>query len=93
MQSSWTQPGLNLFGSILRGLLRIQIPSFPNAPIGNPEKTHALTVAQMLSWQAGVKLACRRWCSRSALHADGNFMSHRTVGYYLKRNTDVLVAL
>ena len=38
MQSSGTQPALNLFGSILRGLLRIQIPSFPNAPIGNPEK-------------------------------------------------------
>ena len=25
MQSSWTQPSVNLFGSILRSLLRIQI--------------------------------------------------------------------
>ena len=38
MHSSRTQPAQNFFGSILRGLLRIQIPSFPNAPIGNPEK-------------------------------------------------------
>jgi hypothetical protein len=38
MQSSGSQPALNFFGSILRGLLCIQILSFPNAPIGNPEK-------------------------------------------------------
>jgi len=44
MQSSWTQPGLNLFGSILRSLLRklssqnSTNPSFPNVLIGNPER-------------------------------------------------------
>jgi hypothetical protein len=51
MQSSWTQPVMNRFDSILRSLLRkrssqnLTNPSFANAPIGNPER--ALTGPQM----------------------------------------------